>query len=105
MGIVIDPEEGTSVKAVIQFFGRPVHWLFDDCPLSEALSLFKSGRSHLAMVRNVNDSHEDKDPFYETVGLITLEDIIEEIIQDEIVDETDLYVHVEDNQTRVNRSS
>eukprot|EP00511_Aplanochytrium_stocchinoi_P011014 CAMPEP_0204861724 /NCGR_PEP_ID=MMETSP1348-20121228/1858_1 /ASSEMBLY_ACC=CAM_ASM_000700 /TAXON_ID=215587 /ORGANISM="Aplanochytrium stocchinoi, Strain GSBS06" /LENGTH=637 /DNA_ID=CAMNT_0052011285 /DNA_START=145 /DNA_END=2058 /DNA_ORIENTATION=- len=103
--IVIDPEESTTVKAVIHFFGRPVHWLFNDCPLSEALALFKSGRSHLAMVRMVNNEVEDCDPFYETVGLITLEDIIEEIIQDEIVDETDQYIHVEDNQTKVNRAA
>lgn len=49
-----------------------------------------AGKSHLAVVQRVN-SEGDGDPFYEVMGIVTLEDVIEEIIKSEIVDETDLY--------------
>ena len=61
---------------------------------------FKSGeKGHMAFVQDVNSSG-DGDPFYETIGLVTLEDIIEEIIQQEIVDETDVVL---DNRTKKKR--
>ncbi|XP_058044883.1 metal transporter CNNM1-like isoform X6 [Ahaetulla prasina] len=54
------------------------------------------GKSHLAIVQRVNDEGEG-DPFYEVMGIVTLEDVIEEIIKSEILDETDLYT---DNQKK-----
>ena len=61
---------------------------------------FKSGeKGHMAFVQEANCSGEG-DPFYETIGLVTLEDIIEEIIQQEIVDETDVVL---DNRTKKRR--
>lgn len=49
-----------------------------------------AGKSHLAIVQRVNNEGEG-DPFYEVLGIVTLEDVIEEIIKSEILDETDLY--------------
>ncbi|TNN71215.1 Metal transporter CNNM2 [Liparis tanakae] len=53
-------------------------------------------KSHLAIVQRVNNEGEG-DPFYEVLGIVTLEDVIEEIIKSEILDETDLYT---DNKSK-----
>ena len=37
------------------------------------------------------NSEGEGDPFYYNVGVVTMEDVIEAIIQDEIHDETDLH--------------
>ena len=61
---------------------------------------FKSGdKGHMALVQEAN-TEGDGDPYYETIGLLTLEDIIEEIIQQEINDETDVVL---DNKTKKKR--
>ncbi|KAG8033892.1 hypothetical protein G9C98_008373 [Cotesia typhae] len=42
------------------------------------------------------------DPFYEVIGLITLEDVIEELIQAEIMDETDVFTDNRSKRKRLN---
>jgi CBS domain len=68
-----------------------VHVVWPDDKLGDVLRELKQGRSHMALVRDVNNA-DATDPFYEIKGIITLEDIIEEIIGSEIVDETDAFV-------------
>jgi len=54
-----------------------------DLPLYEVLNLFQHGHSHMAVVLDSKDH-------LTVLGIITLEDVIEELIQEEITDETDL---------------
>nr|XP_033799365.1 metal transporter CNNM1 isoform X2 [Geotrypetes seraphini] len=86
----VDPDDCTQLQTVTRFYNRPLHCVFNDTRLDAVLEEFKKGKSHLAIVQRVNDEGEG-DPFYEVMGIITLEDIIEEIIKSEILDETDLY--------------
>ncbi|CAM9598856.1 unnamed protein product [Ectocarpus sp. 12 AP-2014] len=99
--IFIDPDDETPLKNFVQIFGRAVTVVWPDFTLGDVLKVFKQGKSHLSLVRDVNDAGEG-DPFYEVVGIITLEDIIEEILGDEIVDETDAFVDMQ-NQLPVQR--
>ncbi|KAF9464558.1 hypothetical protein BDZ94DRAFT_1255998 [Collybia nuda] len=57
----------------------------------QALDYFQTGRAHLLLISNTPGRAGG------AIGVITLEDIIEEIISEEIVDETDRY---EDNQSK-----
>ncbi|XP_033469179.1 metal transporter CNNM1 [Epinephelus lanceolatus] len=86
----VDPDDCTPLKTITQFYKHPMHCVFNDTKLDVMLEEFKRGKSHLAVVQRVN-SEGDGDPFYEVMGIVTLEDVIEEIIKSEIVDETDLY--------------
>ena len=51
-----------------------------------ALSIFREGGAHIGIVTQV-ETAERNDPFLKKTGLITLEDIIEEILDAEIEDE------------------
>lgn len=90
--IFVDPEDETPVKHLVQIFGRSLHVVWPTDDLGSVLRELKQGRSHMALVRDVNKNDSDQDPFYEIKGIITLEDVIEEILGDEIVDETDAFV-------------
>ncbi|CAE7228934.1 unnamed protein product [Rhizoctonia solani] len=81
-----DPSQGLPVSAF------PLSILPEAQPTIscfQALDYFQTGRSHLLLItENPGEPHG-------AIGVITLEDIIEEIISEEIVDETDRY---EDNR-------
>ncbi|XP_067341334.1 metal transporter CNNM4 isoform X3 [Channa argus] len=92
----VDPDDCTNLKTITKFYNHPVHFVFHDTKLDAMLEEFKKGKSHLAIVQKVNNEGEG-DPFYQVLGLVTLEDVIEEIIKSEILDESDLYT---DNRNR-----
>ena len=98
--LFIDPDDEKPIEEVCKFYKNEVNFVYYDTSLTEMLDEFKSGeKGHMAVVQQVN-TEGDGDPFYETIGLVTLEDIIEEIIQQEINDETDVII---DNKSKKKR--
>ncbi|XP_062622219.1 metal transporter CNNM4-like [Saccostrea cucullata] len=97
---LIDPDDRTPIRTVIKFYQHPLIFVFDDQKLDTMLQEFRQGHSHMAIVRRVNNEG-DGDPYYETLGVLTLEDVIEEIIQSEIIDETDIII---DNRKKTRRT-
>ncbi|EEZ98477.1 unextended protein [Tribolium castaneum] len=98
----VDPDDNTPLKTLCQFYQNPCNFVFEDVTLDVMFRIFKEGnKGHMAFVHRVNNEGEG-DPFYETIGLITLEDVIEELIQAEIMDETDVFT---DNRTKRRRNA
>jgi metal transporter CNNM len=64
--------------------------VWPDQKLGDVLTVFKKSRGHMALVVDVNSESTTEDPFYELVGIITLEDIMEEILGEAVLDETDI---------------
>lgn len=85
---LVDPDDKTPVQTMISFYDHPLMFVYDDTKLDKVLNEFKTGRSHMALVQKLYDD-VDVDPYCETIGIVTLEDVIEEIMQMEINDETD----------------
>ncbi|GJN14293.1 hypothetical protein PR202_gb01097 [Eleusine coracana subsp. coracana] len=91
--LTVRAETETPVSAVSI---RRIPRVPSDMPLYDILNEFQKGSSHMAAVVNGNTtpkSSEDIDDG-EVIGIITLEDVFEELLQEEIVDETDEYVDV-----------
>jgi len=86
----LNPEDSTPVRTILEYYGRQIKRVYHDTGLDELLKEFREGRAHMAVVWKVDDAVVTGDPMPKNMGIVTLEDVIEEIIQMEIVDETEV---------------
>jgi ankyrin repeat/SOCS box protein 13/metal transporter CNNM len=78
--VLLNPDASTPVKS-LQLYQVPM--VPSNMPLYDILHQFQTGRSHMAVVLDPRDH-------ISVQGIITLEDVLEELLQDEILDEDDI---------------
>jgi len=81
--LLIDPNEGITLP---QLDIPPLPTVPESMELYDMLNEFQTGKSHMVGVLD--------DVTKCILGIVTLEDVIEELIQEEIIDETDVFVDV-----------
>ncbi|MES1914415.1 MAG: hypothetical protein MHM6MM_006492 [Cercozoa sp. M6MM] len=95
--IAVNPADARPARDFVHRDPIVVH---PDTPLLQVLNTFQRGTSHLALVSpevhlvQYAMRHRDRDipPSVKILGIVTIEDIFEELIQEEIIDETDYVV-------------
>lgn len=84
---LVNPEEGIPLRSFLSFYGRQIPKIRSDKTLDYVLTEFKSGKSHMAIVQRCNGANSTNE---DNIGIATMEDVLEEILQDEIMDEDDV---------------
>jgi len=87
---LINLEEGIKVYDI--HFRKKIFQVNEDEKLDNLLNLFIKKKAHIAYVTNIHNTF---------LGIVTMEDLIEEIIQQEIVDETDNYKDMREESKKI----
>jgi hypothetical protein len=88
-----DPADKVPLRAVIEYYKHTALKCKLQDSLTEMFDRFRKGASHMAFVYNNNNNNDidvdNESNIKEAVGIITIEDLIEELVQSEIMDEAD----------------
>ncbi|TGZ78448.1 DUF21-domain-containing protein [Ascodesmis nigricans] len=93
--ITYDPED---CKRVGEFPLATLPETREDTSCLDIINFFQEGKSHMVLVSETPGENSG------ALGVVTLEDVIEELIGEEIVDESDIYIDVHKAIRRLNPS-
>jgi len=88
--ILLDPEDELPVGNIIDTFLHDLKHIDHNTSVKTVMDEFRHGRSHLAIVRKLVAQKVNGEVIYQNVGIVTLEDIIENILNMQIEDEFDI---------------
>ncbi|CAF0715508.1 unnamed protein product [Adineta steineri] len=98
---LITPEQyHLTVKNLLEFHTHSYGYAKITDSLYGLMQEFLKSRWHMALVQELQTDEDNIDPVYATAGIITLEDVIEEMLQREIIEETDFFT---DNRRKIQR--
>ena len=81
--VMVTPEHAHPVISVVHLFGRERVTVVDAADnLESVLKLFLSTRVPFAVVRDVVEAVEGHDPLYKITGVITMKDVLSEVLGD-----------------------
>ena len=86
-----DPADKVPLRAVMDYYKHPVPKCKLNDRLEKIFDILRKGDSHMAFVYNedANLDNDENSNNLEVVGIVTLENIFEELVQGEIMDEAD----------------
>jgi CBS domain containing-hemolysin-like protein len=86
-----DPADKVPLKAVMDYYKHPVPRCKLDDKLEYMFDKLRKGDSHLAFVYDKENYEKisDENEIVEALGIVTLENIIEALVQGDIMDEAD----------------
>ena len=105
--ILIDPDDEIELSAILAFHGGKnggfLRYIPDTTTLDKVFAEFKSCRMHLLCAHSEDGAPRRDGSNARVTGIITLEDVLEALLKDEIVDETDTLVDVNEPTSVIER--
>ncbi len=86
---LLSPEDNMPVSTILKHNNHKIVWCDAEEMIDKMFEEFRMGNTHMAFVTDVVNGEHNTDPYITCVGIITLEDILEELVQMEIYDELD----------------